>query len=106
MKTKLLAVALLSLTQLATAAEREYFYSERVPSGTSREAIIEYNMALHRERANQRELDELRFQYELEREREMRRQEEFNYVETWRERDCDEYIILNRHSNYYKRDCR
>lgn len=106
MKTKLLAVALLSLTQIVTAAEREYFYSERVPSGTSREAIIEYNMALHRERANQREMDELRFQYELEREREMRRQEEFNYVETWRERDCDEYIILNRHSNYYKRDCR
>jgi hypothetical protein len=106
MKTKLLAVTLLSLSSLATAGEREYFYSERVPSGTSREAIIEYNMAFHRERANQREMDELRFNYELEREREMRRQEEFNYVETWRERDCDEYIILNRHSNYYKRDCR
>lgn len=106
MKTKLLAVALLSLSTLATAAEREYFYSERVPSGTSREAIIRYNIELHRERANQREMDELRFQYELEREREMRRQEEFNYVETWRERDCDEYIILNRNSNYYKRDCR
>jgi hypothetical protein len=105
MKTTFIAVTLL-LSTSAFAGEREYFHTEQVPVGTDKNAVFQYNMEMHRERANQREMDELRFNYELEREREMRRQEEFNYVESWRERDCDEYIVVNRNSNYYKRDCR
>lgn len=106
MKTKIAALALLAASAASIAGERTYFYSETVPYGTPKDAIYQYNLELHRELANQREMDELRFNYELQREREMRRQEEFNYVETWRQRECDEYIILNRNSNYYKRDCR
>jgi hypothetical protein len=106
MKSKIAALTLLVASTASIAGERTYFYSETVPYGTRKDAIYQYNLELHRELANQREMDELRFNYELQREREMRRQEEFNYVETWRERECDEYIILNRNSNYYKRDCR
>lgn len=106
MKTKVLVLVLLMCAQQATAAERAYFHTEMVPEGTDKNAVYQYNMDVHRERANQREMEELRFNYEFEHDREMRRQEEFNYVETWRERDCDEYIIKNRNSNYYNRDCR
>lgn len=106
---KLLFACVLALASLTAAAgERAYFYSEVVPGGGyySKEYAYKYNTDYYRELSNQREMEEMRFQYELERDRERQRQEEFEYVEDWRERYCDEYIVRNRHSNYYKRDCR
>ena len=102
---KYLIIALLMSTNVV-AGERAYFRSELVPAGTNKIEIRQYNEEYHREMANQREMEELRYTYELEKEREMHRQEEFEYVETWKSSDCDEYIIRNKHSNYYNRDCR
>lgn len=107
MKRVLIAIAIAAASVTAVAGERAYFYSEVVPGGYySKEYAYRYNTDYYRELANQREMEEMRFQYELERDRERQRQDEFEYVEEWREHFCDEYIVRNRHSNYYKRDCR
>lgn len=104
MKSLFLILAIVSST--AVAGEHAYFRHEYVPAGTSHRAIREYNIEFHTEMANQREMEELRYQYELEHDRERNRQEQFEYVEQWNSDDCDEYIIKNPNSSYYNRDCR